>query len=338
MMKHWMMGASALAVLAGGSLHGGAAEAAECPMDRPIVFAGLDWDSNAVHTEIARTIFEEGYGCTTDVIPGSTIPLLTGMGQGDIDVMMEVWKANIIDAWSELENDGKVIDVGVNFPDAVQGWYVPRYLVEGPDAEAPDLQTAEDLAAYKDLFADPEEPGKGRFVNCILGWACEEINTKKLEVYGLADDFTNFRPGTGAALDANIASNYQRQRPFVTYYWEPTWVMGSYDMVKLEEPEYEEATWQALESEDDPDAATAYPETEVRIGVTTGFAEAAPELVEVLEKYETTSAMTSEVLAYMQENEASAEEAALHFLETKEDVWSEWVPEDVAQAIRDSLG
>ncbi len=40
----------------------------------------------------------------------------------------------------------------------------------------------------------------------------------------------------------------------------------------------------------------------------------------------------------MQENEASAEEAALHFLETREDVWSKWVPEDVAQAIRDSLG
>lgn len=338
MMKFWMLGGSTVALLAAGALDAAPGHAAECPMDRPIVFAGLDWDSNAVHTEIARTIFEEGYGCQTDMIPGSTIPLLTGLGKGDIDVMMEVWKANIIDAWSELENDGKVVDVGVNFPDAVQGWYVPRYMVEGPDAPAPDLESTEDLAEYKDLFADPEEPGKGRFVNCILGWACEVINTKKLAVYDLDDDFTNFRPGTAAALDANIASNYQRQKPFVTYYWEPTWVMGTYDMVLLEEPEYDEATWEQLEASDDPEAATAYPETEVKIGVTTEFAENAPELVAFLEKYETTSAMTSEVLAYMQENEADAEEAAEHFLKTREDVWSTWVPEDVAKAVKDSLG
>ena len=65
-----------------------------------------------------------------------------------------------------------------------------------------------DLARYKHLFRDPEEPAKGRFYNCILGWNCEVVNTNKLKAYGLDGHFTNFRAGTGAALAAAIASNF----------------------------------------------------------------------------------------------------------------------------------
>ncbi|MEH0888833.1 glycine betaine ABC transporter substrate-binding protein, partial [Enterobacter sp. UNJFSC 003] len=79
---------------------------------------------------------------------------------------------------------------GTTFPDASEGWFVPRYLVSGPDAKAPELKSVQDLKRYKDLFADPDEPGKGRFYNCVAGWVCEGINTKKLAAYGLAQDFT----------------------------------------------------------------------------------------------------------------------------------------------------
>jgi hypothetical protein len=94
--------------------------------------------------------------------------------------------------------------LGPNFPAALEGWFVPRYLVEGPDAPAPDLRTPADLARYAELFADPEDPDKGRFYNCVAGWVCEEINTKKLEVYGLTDLYTNFRPGSGGAMAADM--------------------------------------------------------------------------------------------------------------------------------------
>jgi glycine betaine/proline transport system substrate-binding protein len=55
---------------------------------------------------------------------------------------------------------------------------VPRYIVEGPGAVAPGLRSVADLPDYVALFADPEEPGKGRFYNCPAGWVCEVINSK----------------------------------------------------------------------------------------------------------------------------------------------------------------
>jgi len=321
----------------------GTGAAQTCEIDRPVVFAGMDWDSNAFHTAVAEHVIRAGYGCETDRIPGSTLPLLTGMARGDIDVTMEIWKDNVTEAWNKAAAAGQVVDLGTNFPDAVQGWFVPRYLIEGDpargiEARAPELRHVRDLPRHKALFRDPEEPDKGRFYNCILGWSCEVMNTKKLRAYGLEADYTNFRPGTGAALAAAIASSYQRGKPFLAYYWGPTWVLGKYDLVMLEEPPYNAKDWEALGARDDYPRAVAYPIVEVVVGVNAEFRDAAPKLVEFLTRYETTNALVSQALAYIQDNKgATAEDAARHFLKTRPDLWKKWVPAEVAARVEASL-
>ncbi len=313
---------------------GGSERVAACELDRPVVFAGMDWQSNAFHTAVAQIITEQAFGCETDVLPGTTIPLLQGVAQGDIDVVMEVWKDNVTEVWNRALRRRQVVELGTNFPDAVQGWYVPRYLVQGDDPAAPALISVTDLPAHKHLFTDPEEPDKGRFYNCIAGWNCEVINSAKLKAYGLEPYFTNFRPGTGAALAAAIASSYVRQQPILTYYWGPTWVLGKYDMVMLKEPAYDADVFAALAKERDPDQATAYPVVEVAVGANRRFAEAAPELVSFLSAYETDADMVSGALAFMQDTQGSADDAALNFLASRSDVWRTWLTETQANAVR----
>jgi ABC-type proline/glycine betaine transport system permease subunit/ABC-type proline/glycine betaine transport system substrate-binding protein len=315
------------------------AQAETCDIERPIMFGGLDWDSAAFHNEVARIILEEGYGCKTDAIPGSTLPLVTGLARGDIDVLMEVWRDNLVEPWTAALERGDVIDLGINFPDAVQGWYVPRYLVEGDaergiEAAAPDLKSVYDLPRYASLFTDPEEPTKGRFYNCILGWQCELLNNAKLRAYGLDETFTNFRPGAASSLAAAIASAYSRGKPIVAYHWGPTWVLGTFDMVMLEEPPYTREAWEAFS--DDPENAppTAYPTTEVSIGVNTKFAATAPQVIAFLKQYKTTALMASEALAFLEANEgATTRDAAQNFLETRPDVWRQWVSPEIAARI-----
>jgi glycine betaine/proline transport system substrate-binding protein len=314
-----------------------AVPAAACDVDRPVVFAGMDWQSNAFHTAVAQKILETGYGCETDVLPGTTIPLLQGVAQGDIDVVMEVWKDNVTEVWNRALRRNQVVELGTNFPDAIQGWYVPRYLVEGEGAKAPGLKAVSDLPDYKALFTDPEEPQKGRFYNCIAGWNCEVINSAKLKAYGLEAHFTNFRPGTGAALAAAIVSAFIRKRPIVTYYWGPTWVLGKYDMVMLHEPAYDAEVFAALASTEDPLAATAYPIVEVVIGANRRFAEAAPTVVAFLKRYKTDAALVSEALAFMEDTGGDAADAADHFLQTRLDLWTHWVDEPTAVKVRASL-
>jgi glycine betaine/proline transport system substrate-binding protein len=313
-----------------------------CELDRPIVLAALDWDSSAFHNAVASYIFQHGYGCQTDSVAGSTIPLLNRMSRGQIDVTMEMWIPNVEEAWKQAVARGAVKSVGINFPDATQAWFVPRYLVEGDDAPARGLKAVADLPKFKDVFADPDAPGKGRFTNCILGWGCEVINTKKLHAYGLTDSYTNVRPGTGAALAADIEGAITDKKPILFYYWGPTWVLGKVgdQIVELEEPKYDEAIWTRLteaSNAEDVTEATAYPLVEVSIAVNTEFAEMAPNIVEFLSRYETTNALVSKALAYMQDENATADEAAIHFLRENPDIWSTWVPDEVAATVKAAL-
>ncbi|TCS64123.1 ABC transporter substrate-binding protein [Varunaivibrio sulfuroxidans] len=308
--------------------------APQCEINRPIVFSDLNWDSNRFHTALARFIVEKGYGCKTDATPGDTMPLIMALIRGDNDVMMELWEENVKDVWQKAEKQGKVEKVGVNFPDAVQGWFIPKYLAEG---KAKGLKSVADLPKYKDLFQDPEEPSKGRFTNCPAGWGCEDVNSKKLKAYGLLKDYTNFRVGTGAALDAAIAGAYKRKKPILFYYWGPTWIMGKYDMVQLQEPKYDPKVWDNLLKNDNAKQACAYPVVAVEVAVSKPFADKAPKIINFLSHYHTNNAMVSRALTYMQENNVSAKDAALHFLKTQQKVWTKWVPADVAKRVESAL-
>ncbi len=311
----------------------------QCDIERPIVFAGFDWDSARLHNSVARFILEKGYGCKTDEIPGTTVPLFNGMARGEIDVSMEVWKQAVVKVWEDHLKDGSVVEIGTNFDDAVQGIFIPKWLVEGKDAPAPDLKTVADLAKYKDLFKDKEQPSKGRFYNCMLGWSCAAINTKKLGAYGLADDFVDFRPGAAAAVSTAVETAMLRKKPIVFYYWTPSWLIGRFanDLIMLEEPAYDEAIWKDLSENDKPEKATAYPLVSVLIGANAKFAKESPVVIEFLRKYKTQSNDVSAVLDYMRKNKTDALESANYFLKTYPDTWTKWVPADVAERVKAAL-
>jgi len=301
-----------------------------------IVFADAGWESIRFHSYVAGIIMEEGYGdYSMDMVSGSTPVTLMGLRQGDIDVEMEMWTSNIIEVYNEALESGDIVELGVNFDDNAQGFYVPTYVMEG-DAErnidpmAPGLKTVKDLADYWQVFEDEEDPSKGRIYGAIPGWKVDEIMRTKVETYGLDEYYNYFSPGSDTALSAVIVSSYERGEPIVAYYWEPTWIMGMLDMTLLEDEPYSEELW-------NNGYACEFEAMEITIAANAEFVERNPELAEFLSKYSTSSKLTSEALAYMRENETDERAAAVWFLENNEDVWTRWVPEDVTQKVKNSL-
>jgi len=63
----------------------------------------------------------------------------------------------------------------------------------------------------------------------------------------------------------------------------------------------------------------------------------APDYVEFLKKYKTSSDLTAEALAYMQDEKANYEDAAVWFLKNHDELISEWLPEDKAELVRKAL-
>jgi glycine betaine/proline transport system substrate-binding protein len=312
------------------------AQADDCAgFDRPIVFAELDYDSVNILTDLARFVLEEGFGCATDAIPGTTLPLLQGSVRGDIDVTMEVWTDNTADFWREALAAGTVRELSPVFDDASQGFFVPRYLVEG-DAErgieplAPDLRSVADLPQYAQLFQDPEQPDKGRLYNCVIGWYCEGINNVKMLQYGLDEHFTNFRAGTGVALETTMEAAYLQGEPWLGYYWEPTGILGRLDMLRLEEPAYTAECFADMDANaDTPELATQacdYPIVVAVVGLGANFADVAPEpIVAFLDAMYLPTARINELLAFMEANDVGTGEAALELLRSQPDAWTFWL-------------
>ena len=137
------------------------------------VFGDAGWDSMKFHNAVAMLIAKEAYGMETEEISGSTAITYNALKRGDIHVYTETWTDSIAPYQQDVQ-DGKIIELGINYDDNIQGLYVPRYVIEGDESRgiapmAPDLKTVADLKNYANLFQDPEDPGKGRIYGAISG-------------------------------------------------------------------------------------------------------------------------------------------------------------------------
>ena len=293
-----------------------------------IVFSDLNWTSAQVQNRIAQYIVEKGYGYPTDVVFGSTLPLFQGLRRGDSHVTMEIWLPNQDEAWMEAQSAGEVVSVGESLgKDWQSAFVIPAYLQE----QYPDLDSVEDLKddKFKELFATAETGGKARLVSCVIGWACEEVNAKQIESYGLSNDVHVINPGDGAAANADLYGAYEKGEPWLGYQWgtnDPALVL---DLVRLEEPPYSDECWFTTK-------ACAYEDATILIAVHPDMTVNASDVVAMLRKWDI--GIYKEVAAWQSENpDATANDAALWWLNGNVDLWSAWVTESAADDIKAAL-
>jgi glycine betaine/proline transport system substrate-binding protein len=311
----------------------------ETTWDQPIVFGDFNWDSAMFHNRVAQFIVEHGYGYETDTLAASTLPMLEGLKTGQVHAVTEMWVENLPESYHEDVEAGEYVDLGANYSESIQGWFVPTFVIEG-DAErgiepmAPDLSHVDDLAEYHEVFEDPEDPSKGRIYHGVGGWEATEISQAKVEAYGLSEYFNGFMPGSEAALFASLQAAYERGDAWLGYLWAPSWPFAMLDLTQIEEPEYSDECWEDIKGGEE---ACAFPIVRVNIVVNPEFAEGAPEVVELLRNYTSTLEDTSASLLYIAQNDVTPDEAAIWWLQENEDEWSTWVPDDVAERVRDAL-
>ena len=233
-------------------------------------------------------------------------------------------------------NDDKVAVIGDTLQGgATQGWYVPQYVMD----DNPGLRRYQDLPKYAALFKDPEDPSKSRFMNCPSGWACEIFNTRLLKNTGLDAVFNNAHPGTGAALDAEIASAFEQKKPLLFYYWQPTGLIAKYDFAPLAFPAHEDECWQDLLLADGTsDCVSGFPVSPLKIAASTPFIDNNPELASAFEKVQFTPDQLNSAILEMSESKRSGDEQALEFLRANPNVWQAWLPKEVAENLAANLG
>lgn len=317
-------------------------QAPAAPAAAPIHFGDITWESGSLITEVLRLIVEKGYGYPTDTLPGSTVSLEAALAKNDIQVIGEEW-AGRSPAWVKAQQEGKVFGLGDTVKGATEGWWVPEYVIKGDPARgiapmAPELKSVTDLKKYKDVFRDPEQPDRGRFLNSPSGLTSEIVNSQKLKAYGLTDSFTNFRTGSGAALDAEISSSVRRGQPVLFYYWSPTPLLGRFKLIKLEEPAFDAQAWKTLSDASNPNPKpTRSMPAQLTIGVSQPFKAQYPELVAFFEKVDFPIDLLNQTLATMSEKRLDPRQVAETFLREQPQVWKAWVSPEAADKVGKAL-
>ena len=323
---------AALAALMAAGLAGGAEAACE-----KVTIAEMTWGSAAVAAHVEDIILAEGYGCETEIVPGDTVPTVTSMTEkNEPDIAPEVWINSAREVVEMAVAEGRLQIAGEILSDGgEEGWWVPDYVI----ADNPDLTTLQAVLGRPDLFPDKEEPGMGRFYTCPSGWACEIINGNLYKAFDVEEaGFTLFNPGSGEGLAAAIAGAYEKRQPIFAYYWAPTSLLGKYPMVKLGGMMHDPETWSCTTDIDCAEPMpNMYPKSEVLTVVTSSFAEAAPEAFEFVSRVSWSNPVLNGVLAWKDDNQATARETAEYFLMNHEDVWSAWVSEEVAARVKSAL-
>lgn len=297
-----------------------------------IVIGEGDWNSNRFYNQVVKYILENGYDETVEVTSVSTPILIQSLTDGSIDLNIETWSDNMPTYQQDIL-DGNYVELGVNFDDNFQGIYIPQYLQD----EHPDLVSISDLANYKSLFPDPEVTGwdaendKGVIYGGPSSWQVTTFFINKFantDLYPeLAANFEFRTLESTATLNSTLTAAYESEEAWAGYNWEPTSIMGRYDMVLLEDDiAYDYDTGAGL-----------IPTNNVTIVSTANFEEAHADAAAFLKLMNTSSAMVNEVLAYMDEQGLDPDEVAIWWLQNNESIWSTWVSDDALAKINTAL-
>ena len=310
--------------------------ASECGQ---VKVADMNWNSATVVANIDKFVLTHGFGCEVDLVPGETTPTGTSMiEKGEPDIAPEMWSNAIKPVLDKGVRDGLLVYAGHSLSEGgEEGFWVPAYMVE----KDPTLATIAGIKANSKLFTHPEDPEKSAFVSCPSGWNCSISSRNMFKALDLASvGFEVIDPGSSSGLTGSIAKANERKEAWFGYYWAPTAVLGKYKMVKvdfgsgIDEQEFSNCT--SKEECVDP-KPTMYPASPVDTLVTAAFAKRAPEVVKYLNKRSFKNAEMSELLAWMEENQADGDYAMEHFFIENEAKWSKWLTPEVAKKVKKAL-
>ncbi len=273
------------------------------------------WNGSAVNVAVAAQLLED-IGYTVETVDIDENTQWSAIGSGDLHASLEVWPSgHAANVETYIDGDGGVVDGGLLGPIGKIGWYVPSYVVE----QNPDLATWEGFqdAQLAGLFSTAETGDKGQF----LGGDPSFTQYDQQIIDNLGMNMEVVYAGSEEALLAALDSSYSREEPIVFYFWTPHSVHNAYELTEVELPEYSDECYT------DPEAVDCdYPADDLFKIFWEDLETEAPAAYTLLSNMSYTTADQISMLAAVETEGKSIEEAAADWIAANEDTWSAWMP------------
>jgi glycine betaine/proline transport system substrate-binding protein len=278
------------------------------------------WTASRLNAEVAANIIESELGNPVEITEvNENDAMFTGMADGTLDAVLEIWPSGVTDAETAYFDDGTVVNLGDLGAVGKIGWFVPQYVID----EHPELATWEGFQdpEVASLFATAETGENGRFLGTDPSYS--QYDEQIIENLGLPLQvvFSGSEPATVAELDARVAA----EEPIVMYWWTPTAAVSAYDLVNVTLPEpTEECAASAAAGDGGVDCD--YPEDVLFKAASGMLEEKDANVFAFLEAFTMTTEDQLGMLPAVEIDGEEPAEVAAEWVSANEDVWSAWLP------------
>ena len=316
-----LMIALALVVAACGSDGDDAAAGGGADEDKPTINLIVNpWTASRMNAEVAANIIENELGYPVELVDvNENDAMFTGMADGTLDAVLEIWPSGVTTAESAYFDDGTVDRMGDLGAVGKIGWFVPDYVID----ENPSLATWEGFAdpANAELFATAETGDRGRFLGTDPSYS--QYDEQIIENLGLPFDviFSGSEPATVAEVDARVAA----KEPIVLYWWTPTAAVAKYNLVNVELPAYTDECG-ASQAAGDGGVDCDYPEDVIFKAASAALKEKAPDVYEFLQNFTITTDDQLTMLPPVEIDGDDPADVAAQWVADNESKWRSWLP------------
>ncbi|MFQ5612039.1 MAG: ABC transporter substrate-binding protein [Anaerolineae bacterium] len=293
-------------------------QAASQQKDFTVKLAENPWSGSQVNVAVAKILLEEKMGYPVEIVTIDENAQWPALASGELHASLEVWPSGHAENVAQYIDDQKVVEnIGPLGPVGEIGWFMPTYLVE----DHPELATWEGFTdpANAKLFSTAETGDKGQFLAGDPSWVQYDADIIK----NLGMDFEVVVAGSEEAILAALDSAYSRKEPILFYFWTPHSVHAQFDLTQVELPAYSDACYAKIDA---GGVDCAYPSDELFKIVWADLKNEAPDVYQFLSSFSYSTKDQISMIAAVELENKSAEEAAQAWIEANESTWQAWIP------------
>ncbi len=287
--------------------------------EKPVIkFAENPWSGSAVNVAVAKILLEEQMGYPVEVTTLDENAQWTALATGDLHASLEVWPSGHAENVAEYIDGQKVVENGgLLGPVGEIGWFTPKYMID----QHPELATWEGFAdpELAKLYATAETGDKGQFLAGDPSW----VQYEEQIIPNLGLSMQVVVAGSEEAILAALDAAYSREDAVLFYFWTPHSIFAKYDLMLVELPEYSDECYAKAES---GGVDCAYPSDDLFKIFSAELKDYAPDAYTFLKNFNYTTQDQITMIAAVELDNKSAEEAARAWIDANEATWKAWLP------------
>ncbi len=213
-----------------------------------VVIGVPNWPSVRVTAHVLKVIMEENLGLDVSLQEGTNPVIFEAMDRGSMQVHPEVWLPNQNNLNNTYVSERGTVAMNSYGIPAFQGLCVNKFAADEHGVTSIYDLTDPDKAALFDTNGD----GRGEVWIGASGWASTNVEKVRAQSYGYVETMELMEMDETlalAAVDAAVAAS----KPIVFFCYTPHHMFALHELVVLEEPAHDPATWNMIQPTDDPD-------------------------------------------------------------------------------------